>query len=130
MPSHAAVVVRLVPLVMVMGTIFFLSHQTGDSEAFSLPAGVDKVAHMVAYGTLAASFIFAMVGSVGCRGAKKPWKVIFFTLLFCFFYGLSDEFHQSFIPGRFVSGFDLLADFMGAAVVSACWLKYRRSRSV
>jgi VanZ family protein len=35
---------------------------------------------------------------------------------------MSDEFHQSFIPGRWVSIFDLLADLTGAMLVCALWL--------
>ena len=31
------------------------------------------------------------------------------------FYGMLDEFHQSFIPGRSMEFFDWLADFLGAA---------------
>jgi len=33
-------------------------------------------------------------------------------------WGLSDEFHQSFVPGRDASGWDLLADAVGFAIAS------------
>jgi VanZ family protein len=43
--------------------------------------------------------------------------VIFGTL-----YGISDEFHQSFVPGRDVSGFDVFIDFLGSAIGSRVYL--------
>ena len=41
-------------------------------------------------------------------------------VLFCGLYGFSDEWHQSFVPGRDASGWDWLADSVGA--VLALWL--------
>ena len=38
-------------------------------------------------------------------------------------YGASDEFHQSFVPGRYADPRDILADFTGAVLgVAAGWL--------
>ncbi|MGB3223127.1 MAG: VanZ family protein, partial [Desulforhopalus sp.] len=73
----------------------------------------------------AATFIFAC----GVRlKVTNPRKVILFTLTFSLLYGISDEFHQSFIPGRFVSVYDLIADCAGAAVVCALWARWRKRR--
>lgn len=115
---------RFLPPLMVMATIFLLSHQPGDR--LSLPAlpGLDKLAHLAIYGLLAASLIRAF----GSRIRRlRPDRVAVFAILWCLAYGMSDEFHQSFVPGRFVSGWDLLADTAGAAAVSAVWLFLRRS---
>ncbi len=118
---------RMVPMVMTMGTIFFLSHQPGDS--FSLPTlpGFDKMAHMFVYGILAATVLFAF----GERQKKmKAWKVVLLTVVFCLLYGISDEFHQSFVPGRFVSIYDVVADCVGAAMTCALWLGWRKRISM
>jgi VanZ family protein len=110
---------RAVPMILVMGTIFLLSHQPGD--ALDLPSipGLDKAGHFGIYGLLAASVVLAHRS-----GSRKnnPWRVCLATLAVCLVYGISDEFHQSFIPGRFVSGADVLADMAGAVTVLSGWM--------
>ena len=109
---------RIVPMLVVMGTIFFLSHQPGDS--FELPDifNFDKLLHGVAYGVLAATVLFA-------APMELRKKSLFFTaalaMAVCLLYGISDEFHQSFIPGRYPSIWDIIADFLGATVVVWLW---------
>ncbi|MCF8055709.1 MAG: VanZ family protein [Desulfocapsa sp.] len=105
-------------MTLVMGTIFFLSHQSGDSLNFFMFPGADKLAHFLAYGTLALSVFWYH----GKKGLKNPGRTAGITVVFCLLYGLSDEFHQSFIALRFVSGLDLVADAAGALCVSLVWL--------
>lgn len=115
---------RFLPPLAVMAIIFTVSHQPGSQ--LSLPAfpGSDKLAHAAAYGLLALTLIGAFNRSVR---QSRPGLVVVITSLWSLAYGLSDEFHQSFIPGRSVSGFDVLADFVGALLVGAAWWLYRRS---
>ena len=102
-----------------MGTIFFLSHQSGDSLHLPAFPGADKLAHMIAYGTLALTVLWFYTGkSLGNSG-----RIVLITVLFCFLYGISDEYHQSFIASRSVSLLDLLADTAGAFLVSLIWYK-------
>ena len=105
-------------MVCVMGVIFFLSHQPGDSLHLPLFPGADKVAHLLAYGTLALTVLWFF----GKKGKERMVQTLFFTLLFCLLYGVSDEFHQSFIPHRSVSGLDIMADVVGAMFVALFWL--------
>ncbi|NOR25600.1 MAG: hypothetical protein GQ542_14680 [Desulforhopalus sp.] len=116
-------IIRMVPLTLVMGTIFFLSHQPGDSLTLPLLPGSDKLAHMLAYGVLAGTVLFALSEH---QKNTKPRIVMVFTVAFCLFHGLSDEFHQSFIPGRTASVYDLVADCAGAAMACALWAKWRK----
>ncbi len=111
---------RLVPMFVVMGTIFFLSHQPGDT--FELPevVNIDKILHMLVYGILAATALFALPGKMI---RQNPCRIGMLVILFCFAYGLSDEWHQSFIPGRFPSAWDVAADTIGAVIVVSLWLK-------
>jgi len=47
---------------------------------------------------------------------SKTAIIMVFSVLFCFFYGMSDEWHQSFVPGRDADWLDLAADTMGAVI--------------
>jgi VanZ like family len=109
---------RIVPMALVMGTIFLLSHQSGDSLSLPSFPGADKIAHMLAYGTLALTVLWCFAQD----RMQQPCRVALYTTLFCLFYGISDEYHQSFIVLRSVSGLDLLADTAGALCVTLVWL--------
>jgi VanZ family protein len=52
---------------------------------------------------------FLMVAS--SRGKNLDW--IFFSVLFAFFYGVTDEFHQLYVSGRHASLGDVGFDFIG-----------------
>lgn len=121
---------RLLPLIMAMGGIFYMSHQPGDS--FSLPdiVNIDKLLHALAYTVLGLTFLYAL---------PLPWRQRYRVLagsaamLFCLFYGITDEFHQSFIPGRFASGADILADVSGgclAAILHGRWQQWRVTKQM
>ena len=114
---------RMVPLALVMGTIFFLSHQPGNSLSLPKIPGADKLVHMIAYSVLAGAVFVAWSEQ---RKDRNPLALILFTFVFCFFYGISDEFHQSFIPGRTASVYDLLADCAGAAITCTFWARWRK----
>lgn len=47
------------------------------------------------------------------------------VIVFCSFYGASDEWHQSFVPGRDASAGDWLADTLGAGMAVALMYKLR-----
>ena len=65
-----------------------------------LPYG-DKLAHAAAFGLLAGFFWLAL--------RSFWWPIVLSSL-----YGLSDELHQRFVPGRQFDLLDLLADITGA----------------
>jgi VanZ family protein len=68
----------------------------------------DKVVHFLQYaagGFLAAG---ALVGGAG----RRTWLA---GVLFAFLWGASDEYHQSFVPGRDATVLDLMADVAGGA---------------
>ena len=115
-------VFRIIPMIGLMGIIFFLSHQSGDTlDVFDFRWS-DKIAHFIIYSCLAVTVLFAF--SPGFRLVK--YRVVsVLVFLFCLLYGASDEFHQSFIPGRFQSGSDLIADGLGALTI--CFLFWIQS---
>ena len=89
-----------------MGLIFFLSSQ--EKFGFTLPANSDKIIHAVVYMPL--GFLFYM--SLRASGARN-YVLVAASLLACI-YGISDEIHQLFVPGRYASLGDVVADAVGA----------------
>jgi VanZ family protein len=80
----------------------------------ALPGGIsDKFAHGVGYGLLGAVLIRALAGS---RLKGVTWSRAGLAVLLATLYGVSDEFHQSFVPGRSPDRLDVLADCIGAAL--------------
>lgn len=94
-----------------MGMIFFVSAQSRlpDLSRRLSDSLQDVLGHFVAYAILALLVHWALEGFGIARAGL--W-----TLAITFLYGLSDEFHQSFVPGRAVEAADLAADVAGAGL--------------
>lgn len=116
-----------VPALVVLTAIWLLSSQ----QTLPLPHGVfgvDKIAHCIAYAVLAASMVLWIPPSIQSTddtgstvdGERKNSANYRRLLLLCFvlasLYGVLDEFHQSFVPGRDCSVGDLVADTLGAGL--------------
>jgi VanZ family protein len=106
-------------MVGIMGMIFFLSHQPDDFSQLPQFAGSDKILHVIAYGLLAGTFLYGLHPFVD-DSSRAVTAII--VVMFCLLFGISDEYHQSFIPGRQVSVWDVIADGVGATLVVAWWL--------
>ncbi len=111
-------ILPFIPAIVIMGIIFFLSHQTGNS--FNLPdiPDLDKILHCLVYGVLASTSLVAINPDYRRR---QPLLTCALVIGFCLLYGISDEFHQSFIPGRMPSFWDIAADGTGALLVVSLW---------
>jgi len=104
---------KKLPALLVALAIWLLSAQS----TLPLPdlglTFTDKIAHLIAYAVLAAAVALwiprRMWTASVCRAALL---VVLVTAL----YGLLDEFHQSFVPGRDTSLLDWLADLAGAFI--------------
>jgi len=71
---------------------------------------VRKIGHLGVYGILARLVARALTGST-----LWSWKKIFMgSLVFTILYACTDEFHQSFVPGRSATVHDVLIDSAGA----------------
>jgi VanZ family protein len=97
-----------------MAALFFVSSL---SDIPGPPAGLsDKHEHFFFYGILAALTLRAL--------AQGQWRKIGIStvigaILISALYGVSDEFHQSFVPGRDAEVLDVVADTLGSVVVTA-----------
>lgn len=69
---------------------------------------VKKSGHFLAFALLGQAYLFAL----GENNRKNRWL----ALLFASLYGLSDEFHQTFVAGRGASLWDVGIDSLGAAM--------------
>jgi VanZ family protein len=81
-------------------------------------AHADKIGHFLVYGLLAT--LLLRLG----RNSRAWWLALAVTSLF----GVSDEWHQSFVPGRSSEWGDWVADTAGAALaigLYAGWPWYR-----
>jgi VanZ family protein len=92
-----------------MAVIFWASSKP---DLSTLPGGVsDKVAHFAAYAALAA---FAEAAWVGLRWREVAWRSGAGAIAIAAAYGAFDEVHQAFVPGRYSSFDDWVADLLGA----------------
>ena len=81
---------------------------------------VKKGGHMLGYGLLALSFLRGLHGK-----SDKDQRASIMAWGLAVLYAITDEFHQSFVPGRHASPMDVLIDGIGAAVLLFVWLRYR-----
>lgn len=96
---------KWLPAVVVCLIIFGLSSIHGDTikaagyghESYNIRA------HLILYGALYVAFY-------------KATKSYLLSFVMAFFYGVSDEFHQTFVPGRAWQSFDLIIDSLGAFI--------------
>lgn len=108
--------IRWLPALIWMGVIFLLSHRTA-SELHTMFPWVERwlpglggfdFGHFVAYFILALCVWYA----IGKNTLPAKLTVVFI----CLVYGISDEFHQSFVPGRSPDLIDVRNDVIGALV--------------
>ncbi len=90
--------------------IFYLSHQPTLPVPMAFPHQ-DKLVHATAY---------ALMGILAWRSFayidRPVLTLAIISFLFCSLYGISDEYHQSFIVGRDADIKDWFADSVGAAI--------------
>lgn len=71
---------------------------------------IRKMAHFTVYFILG----ILVVNAIGQRYSLDT-KWILGSIIICILYAISDEFHQSFVPGRGPAVFDVLVDSFGAS---------------
>ncbi|MBN2332036.1 MAG: VanZ family protein [Deltaproteobacteria bacterium] len=99
----------LLPLVGYGALIYYFSAQSDLDLGVSF-SHFDKLLHLLEY---------AVLGVLGYRfwrrllPARSPAFLLLLAFLLALVYGISDEFHQSLVPGRDSSPMDILADGAG-----------------
>jgi len=114
------------PVAVYMLAIFILSSQSD----VPLPRGLtDKQGHSLGYLGLGITVTRACIGGLGAPvSLSRGLAAVALSVA----YGATDEWHQSFVPGRTADLTDLRADATGAFLgTAACWLwGIIRSRSI
>lgn len=98
--------------------LFWLSDQP------SLPVPIvfeiqDKIHHFIAY------FVLGIVAWRCFRHFVSPPALAITSVVFCSLYGISDEWHQSFVVGRDPEVLDWVADTLGATVAMLLMPRFR-----
>lgn len=115
---------RLLPVLVWMWLIFFLSSQSSLPRVAEPPIQfvLSKGAHFTEYFVLALLLVWAQ--TMRSKLGKASFLVAFVIVAL---YAASDEFHQSFVPNRTASPWDVLLDSTGAATgVLVLWAGMRR----
>jgi len=85
----------------------------------------DKFYHFIEYGVFSVFLFLALFNSQKDFLRKR---VLLISLLIGACFGILDELHQKFIPGRQADIFDFAADFLGVALVQIGFWVYRRKK--
>lgn len=104
-------VIYWLPVILYAGVIFYLS-----SFEQPLPEGglefdkKDLVLHLLEYFVLSLLLLRAFLYSA----VKRPYV---YSIVLSVLYGVSDEVHQLFVIGRVFSGYDMVANGLGACLI-------------
>ena len=107
--------------------IYWLLPHLGAETADAIMHVIRKGGHLMEYAVLAVLCWRALRQPV--RGDTRPWgwREAGLALVIAALYAVSDEFHQSFVPSRTASAWDVLIDTCGAAAgLLIVWVWYAR----
>ena len=117
-PAVRAAKVAVIWPVVLAAVIFFASSHSQVASP-GITRADDKFGHFGVYGLL---------GTLVCR-LGRGWRTALASLVVVAAYGASDEWHQSFVPGRSSDVMDWIADTTGAVLAISLytgWPRYRR----
>ena len=106
-------------LILYCTFIYWLSDQPSLPTPMLFPHQ-DKLFHAGAYFVMAGFALRAF----RYHTVSLP-KLVINSLIFCSLYGMSDEWHQSFVPGRMSDVADWAADTVGAMLFLGLYYLYR-----
>jgi len=90
-------------------TIIFILSSIPQPPSYVEETGFDKIQHVIEYSILG----FFVLGSFANRNNVK---IILLVIIICSIYGIVDEIHQFFVPGRYFSVLDMVANSVGVVI--------------
>lgn len=124
-PTARAITAWWVTVTAYAGAIFLASSTPHPLGIHTLPPFVDKVVHALVFGGLSFTVWMALRSSAPSVSTRR---LSVLAIVLTALYGLTDEIHQSFVPGRSMEMLDLAADAGGAGLVQGGMSYRRRSR--
>lgn len=109
-----------IPLYIYAGLIFYLSSVPKPLPEVGIPF-FDKVLHICEYA------VFGLLAARAFKHSSRRTLLENFKLLailVSILYGISDEFHQGFVPERQFSIFDIIADGIGGTLGAFVYGRY------
>jgi VanZ family protein len=103
-------ILRKIPAILIMVVLFTLSAMPGDTQFLHSININDKIEHAIAY------FVLGLACCIWIPGKKWLKRPVFYGIIVfcvCTAFGISDELHQKYVPGRTCSLLDLAADCVG-----------------
>jgi len=116
--------ISLLMTILIAGLIYYLS----DTPSSGFPSGLGimtKIYHLGIYALLG-FFIFLTI----VRGKINNKYLIIIALLLGIAYGISDEIHQFFVPGRHCTFRDVFIDTTGVLISTVFYYALRERKSV
>ena len=115
------------PVILMCLVIFVLSSIPGNYYPKVDFKFSDKIVHIILYSALSSAFYISI---------RKQNKVglfsehaFIFSIVLSALYGISDEFHQYFVPNRSCDVYDMIANTIGATIaitIIYLYLKFRK----
>ncbi len=102
-------------------TIYYFSSLPGSAIHLPPIESIDKVIHILVFAVLN---LLVQRGCGKTGGGKRAFR---WGVLYSVAYGLVDEIHQYFVPGRFADPFDFAADVLGVVLSSWIYLRYLKT---
>jgi VanZ family protein len=111
----------LAPLAMMAAIFYFSAQPHSGPELAWWELAVRKLGHVAGYASLTALWWWALVGHV-----RRPLAI---AVAVAFLYACTDEYHQTFVDGRFGSPVDVGVDAIGMAIAAlAIHLRWPRTQ--
>lgn len=98
------------PVLLYASVIFYLSSLSQIPSSGITISNIDKLQHAIEYFVLSALLLRAFLYTA----VRRPYV---YSIVLSALYGVSDEIHQLFVAGRVFSGYDMIADALGACLV-------------
>ena len=107
-------IISVIILILYMGIIFWISSLPGEQLTPESAAGITisaSIKHMGEYAILG-----ILVSLVIAQVSNKTLSIIFYSFVFSSCYGIFDEIHQSFVPTRYCTFFDMYTNIIGSII--------------